>query len=226
MPTDIDDLIIATLEGPSSPPSAFLSETSSPPADVPNDEVAPTQQSDATRSQGPAFFYRRRDQWIRGNYRPSKDGGALADGAAQAGVLSSERSGSLLSPAEAHAVTRQDNGPLERLGVILSMPRAIEDDDIWEDYLKSIHSKLVGGSTLKQGMSLAYAVSNDHDRLLVALCHTLVTLFMALLTHCSALSQYSGENPPCGMAQGWYMGWNNRDCTVFVYIESYVCSQS
>jgi len=108
------------------------------------------------------FFYRRRDQWIRGNYRPSKDGGALADGPAQAGVLSSERSGSLLSPAEAHAVIRQDNGPLERLGVILSMPRAIEDDDIWEDYLKSIHSKLVGGSTLKQGMSLAYAVKILH----------------------------------------------------------------
>ncbi|KAF8314576.1 uncharacterized protein EI90DRAFT_2829895, partial [Cantharellus anzutake] len=49
-----------------------------------------------------------------------------------------------------------------RLGEVLSRPQAIEDEEVWEDYLKSIHARLVGGSRLRKGMSLAHAVKILH----------------------------------------------------------------
>ena len=183
MPSDIDDLILATLEGPNTPPSA-PSETPSPPADVPNDEVAETQQFDTSHSHGPTFFYRRRDEWVKGNYRPSKHGSEIGEDAVSVGVSSAQAPGIPLSPAEPNDGPYQDHGPLERLGEVLSRPHVIEDEDIWEDYLKSIHSKLLGGSRLKKGMSLAHAVSSD--RLPVAFHPALIALFMTLLTHFSA----------------------------------------
>lgn len=82
-------------------------------------------------SWGPAFYARRRASWITGEHRKTAAVDARVDQASTA---------------------------LERLEEVLNRPGVVEDDDVWESYLKSIHSKLVGGTRVRKGMLLSYAV--------------------------------------------------------------------
>jgi len=79
---------------------------------------------------GPAFYDRRRWRWISSG---SRDTPVVED-------------------------RERPSIALEKLEQVLKRPGVLEDDDIWDRYLKTVHSKLVGGTTVRKGMSLSYAI--------------------------------------------------------------------
>lgn len=127
--TDVDQAIIDALEGPS-PPSTDEDEKLIIP-------VSETPASFPTESDhwGPLWFEKRRTEWIAGTYRAN---------------------GGQHSPDTRHE--RPAGGAIERLEEVLSQPGIEEDDIVWDDYLQSIHAKLVGGTKVRKGMSLKHAV--------------------------------------------------------------------
>jgi len=136
--TDEDDdnaPIDVSSKASSSSPSPSSSSSSKDNSLVPDDNTW-----------GPGFYERRRAQWTS-RKKLNKVG---------------ETDNSNNNAREAGGAPRPPSAALEKLADVLSRPRVEEDDEMWDDYLKGIHAKLVGATRLRKGMSLPFAIKILH----------------------------------------------------------------